>query len=55
MLARREEINTQLQVLIDGFLLAFSLWIAWMLRYYSTFWFNTPTRSTRFTIITGSS
>jgi exopolysaccharide biosynthesis polyprenyl glycosylphosphotransferase len=41
MLARRQEINTQLQVLIDGFLLAVSLWIAWVLRYYSTFWFNT--------------
>src|SRR5256885_4254769 len=40
MLARRQELNTQLQVLIDGFLLAVSLWIAWMLRYYSTFWFN---------------
>lgn len=41
MLARRQEINTQLQVLIDGFLLAVSLWVAWMLRFYSTFWFNT--------------
>src|SRR3954467_15839667 len=41
MLARRQELNTQLQVLVDGFLLAFSLWIAWLLRYYSTFWFNT--------------
>ncbi|PYK29947.1 MAG: sugar transferase [Verrucomicrobia bacterium] len=41
MLARRQEINTQLQVLIDGFLLAVSLWLAWLLRYYSTFWFNT--------------
>ncbi len=40
MLARRQEINTQLQVLIDGFLLAVSLWVAWVLRYYSTFWFN---------------
>src|SRR5438067_4903582 len=40
MLARRQEINTQLQVLIDGFLLAVSLWVAWVLRYYSTTWFN---------------
>src|SRR6266404_4414265 len=40
MLARRQELNTQLQVLFDGFLLAFSLWIAWLLRYYSTFWFQ---------------
>lgn len=40
MLARRQELNTQLQVLIDGFLLAVSLWVAWVLRYYSTSWFN---------------
>src|ERR1700739_1205989 len=40
MLARRQELNTQLQVVIDGFLLAFSLWVAWVLRYYSTYWFN---------------
>src|SRR6202162_1311320 len=40
MLARRQELNTQLQVVIDGFLLAFSLWVAWVLRYYSTFWFE---------------
>jgi len=40
MLARRQEINTQLQVLIDGFLLAVSLWVAWLLRYYGTSWFN---------------
>src|SRR5712691_6813147 len=40
MLARRQEINTQLQVLIDGLLLAVSLWVAWVLRYYSTFWFD---------------
>jgi len=39
MLARRQELNTQLQVLIDGFLLAVSLWVAWVLRYYSTSWF----------------
>jgi exopolysaccharide biosynthesis polyprenyl glycosylphosphotransferase len=40
MLARRQELNTQLQVLIDAFLLALSLWAAYALRYYSTFWFN---------------
>src|SRR5438477_4388164 len=40
MLARRQELNTQLQVLIDAFLLAMSLWAAYALRYYSTFWFR---------------
>ena len=40
MLARRQEINTQLQVLIDAFLLALSLWIAYALRFYSTYWFH---------------
>jgi exopolysaccharide biosynthesis polyprenyl glycosylphosphotransferase len=40
MLARRQELNTQLQVLIDAFLLALSLWAAYALRYYSTVWFN---------------
>ena len=40
MLARRQELNTQLQVLIDAFLLALSLWAAYTLRYYSTFWFD---------------
>jgi exopolysaccharide biosynthesis polyprenyl glycosylphosphotransferase len=40
MLARRQELNTQLQVFIDAFLLAFSLWTAYVLRYYSTFWFD---------------
>ena len=40
MLARRQELNTQLQVLIDAFLLAMSLWAAYALRYYSTFWFG---------------
>jgi exopolysaccharide biosynthesis polyprenyl glycosylphosphotransferase len=40
MLARRQELNTQLQVLIDAFLLALSLWAAFVLRYYSTSWFN---------------
>jgi len=32
MLARRQELNTQLQVLIDAFLLALSLWAAYALR-----------------------
>jgi exopolysaccharide biosynthesis polyprenyl glycosylphosphotransferase len=40
MLARRQELNTQLQVFIDAFLLAVSLWGAYALRYYSTFWFD---------------
>ncbi len=40
MLARRQELNTQLQVFVDAFLLAFSLWAAYVLRYYSTFWFD---------------
>jgi exopolysaccharide biosynthesis polyprenyl glycosylphosphotransferase len=40
MLARRQELNTQLQVFIDAFLLALSLWAAYALRYYSTFWFS---------------
>jgi exopolysaccharide biosynthesis polyprenyl glycosylphosphotransferase len=40
MLARRQELNTQLQVFIDAFLLAFSLWAAYVLRYYSTSWFG---------------
>ena len=40
MLARRQELNTQLQVVIDAFLLALSLWAAYVLRYYSTSWFN---------------
>jgi exopolysaccharide biosynthesis polyprenyl glycosylphosphotransferase len=40
MLERRQELNTQLQQLIDAFLLAFSLWAAYVLRYYSTFWFD---------------
>lgn len=40
MLARRQELNTQLQQLIDAFLLAFSLWVAHTLRAYSTIWFD---------------
>ena len=40
MLARRQELNTQIQQLIDSFLLAFSLLAAHTLRFYSTEWFN---------------
>src|SRR5262245_16845135 len=40
MLTRRQELNTQLQQLIDAFLLALSLWAGYALRYYSTFWFD---------------
>jgi exopolysaccharide biosynthesis polyprenyl glycosylphosphotransferase len=40
MLARRQELNTQIQQLIDSFLLAFSLLAAHTLRFYSTIWFN---------------
>jgi exopolysaccharide biosynthesis polyprenyl glycosylphosphotransferase len=40
MLARKQELNTQIQQLIDSFLLAFSLLAAHTLRLYSTPWFN---------------
>ena len=40
MLARKQELNTQLQQLIDALLLAVSLWLAYVLRLYGTFWFN---------------
>jgi exopolysaccharide biosynthesis polyprenyl glycosylphosphotransferase len=40
MLARRQELNTQIQQLIDSFLLAFSLLAAHTLRWYSTSWFK---------------
>jgi|1185.fasta_scaffold04544_2 exopolysaccharide biosynthesis polyprenyl glycosylphosphotransferase len=40
MLARRQELNTQIQQLIDSFLLAFSLLAAHTLRWYSTTWFH---------------
>ena len=43
MLARRQELNTQLQQLIDAFLLAIALWGAYALRYYITFWFDLST------------
>jgi exopolysaccharide biosynthesis polyprenyl glycosylphosphotransferase len=40
MLARRQELNTQIQQLIDSFLLAFCLWLAHTLRLYATVWFS---------------
>ncbi|MDQ2824341.1 MAG: sugar transferase [Verrucomicrobiota bacterium] len=40
MLARRQELNTQIQQLLDAFLLAFSLYLAHTLRTHSTTWFN---------------
>ncbi len=40
MLARKQELNTQVQQLIDSFLLAFSLLLAHTLRFYSTQWFH---------------
>jgi exopolysaccharide biosynthesis polyprenyl glycosylphosphotransferase len=43
MLARRQELNTQLQQLIDSLLLALSLLAAHSLRFYSTAWFDLST------------
>ena len=40
MLARRQELNTQLQQIFDSFLLGFSLFGAHALRYHSTEWFD---------------
>ncbi len=40
MLARKQELNTQVQQLIDSFLLAFSLLLAHTLRFYSTQWLH---------------
>jgi exopolysaccharide biosynthesis polyprenyl glycosylphosphotransferase len=40
MLARKQELNTQLQQLIDALLLAVALWLAYVLRLYGTYWFN---------------
>lgn len=40
MIARRQELNTQLQQIFDSFLLAISLYAAHSLRYLSTDWFN---------------
>jgi exopolysaccharide biosynthesis polyprenyl glycosylphosphotransferase len=40
MLARRQELNTQIQQLLDSFLLGFSLYLAHTLRDHSTTWFD---------------
>src|SRR3954463_13491870 len=40
MLARRQELNTQIQQLLDSFLLAVALFVAHALRLYSTIWVN---------------
>jgi len=40
MLARKQELNTQLQQLIDALLLAVSLWVACVLRFYVTSWLH---------------
>ena len=40
MLARRQELNTQIQQLIDSFLLAVALFAAHTLRLFSTIWFS---------------
>src|SRR4029077_18973984 len=40
MLARRQELNTQIQQLIDSFLFALSLLAAHTLRFYCTSWFH---------------
>jgi exopolysaccharide biosynthesis polyprenyl glycosylphosphotransferase len=40
MLTRRQELNTQLRQVADAFLLALSLWAAYVLRYCGTSWFN---------------
>src|SRR3954468_3742225 len=40
MLARRQELNTQIQQLLDSFLLPVCLWLAYVLRLCSTVWFN---------------
>jgi len=40
MLAREQELNTQLQQLIGALLLAVPLWVARILRFYATSWFR---------------
>ncbi len=40
MLARKQELNTQIQQLLDSFLLAVCLWAAHTLRLYATGWFT---------------
>jgi exopolysaccharide biosynthesis polyprenyl glycosylphosphotransferase len=48
MIARKQELSTQVQQLIDSFLLAFSLILAHTLRHYSTAWFKLPNTIDRF-------
>src|SRR4051812_5065460 len=48
MIARKQELSTQVQQLIDSFLLAFSLLLAHTLRLYSTAWFNLTNSIDRF-------
>jgi exopolysaccharide biosynthesis polyprenyl glycosylphosphotransferase len=48
MLARKQELSTQVQQLIDSFLLAFALLLAHTLRVYSTDWFKLPYSIDRF-------
>lgn len=48
MLARKQELNTQVQQLIDSFLLAFALLFTHTLRLYSTRWFNLTQTVDRF-------
>ncbi len=40
MLPRRQEINTQLQQIMDSFLLALTLYVSYVLRLYATQWFG---------------
>jgi exopolysaccharide biosynthesis polyprenyl glycosylphosphotransferase len=48
MLARKQELNTQVQQLIDSFLLAFALLLAHSLRFYATDWFKLKNTIDRF-------
>jgi len=48
MIARKQELSTQVQQLIDSFLLAFSLLLAHTLRHYTTGWFLFPNSIDRF-------
>ena len=40
MLARKQQLSTQLQQLIDAFAMAIALFLAYTLRFYCTFWFG---------------
>jgi exopolysaccharide biosynthesis polyprenyl glycosylphosphotransferase len=48
MIARKQELSTQVQQLIDSFLLALSLLLAHTLRHYTTGWFVFPNSIDRF-------